>query len=259
MIRHESVFSTEEWRRIPFLRYPRSHIGRIIDIASLTSSLLSRIDLLITRPTQVRVTETLEIKRETLDLEEQLNRIWDELWHSSQMPKSDDNIADGIHGIGVDQPDITQSPDGTSSAHKSTLSSVLPSATSSPTLTRPPQFPANQNDDSMFNVGHLRCMAFYSAARLLVLSILRSVNAAPTSYEEQTQGHCARILTTASTMNDVHVGYVYLRLLLPLRVVAILGNPEQRERAKEINPKYGLHKGVSGSGYENNFRETKRG
>ena len=254
------VFGAEEWRTIPFLRYPRSHIGCIIDIASATSGLLSRVELLITRPTQVREAETLEIKRESLDLEEKLNRIWDELWKGNQRLESDSDAVDDIQSADFAGPEVPRIPSETPPALLSTLSNLLPDNTSpSVPVAHQSPFPSEQNNDNLVNAEHLRCLAFYSAARMLVLSILHSVNAAPASYEEQTQGHCTRILIAASTMSEVHVGYVYLRLLLPLRVVAIFGTFEQREKAGEIIPKNGLRKGFSGNADGNNIRGIKSG
>jgi hypothetical protein len=101
-------------------------------------------------------------------------------------------------------------------------------------------------------------MAFNSAARLLVLSILYSVNAAPAPDEDHVQAHCARMLTAASTIRDLHVEYVYLRLLLPLRVVAMSGTPEQREKVRDMVPNCALEKGVFGSILRGNCRGCKK-
>jgi hypothetical protein len=112
-----------------------------------------------------------------------------------------------------------------------------------------PYLPAFQLDDgegSFVNVGHLRCLAFYSAARLLVLSILHTVNAAPDSYEDQVRAHCERILNAAKTIGELHVQYAYLKLVLPLRVIAVLGTEEQKEKAEKIFPKCVLGQGGLG-------------
>ena len=148
-----------------------------------------------------------------------------------------------------------------SSSSNSTLSDTLPDAASpTPSLDNQPAFQPEHHEDSALKVDCLRCLAFYSAAYLLILSVFQSVDATPAPYKDQIQDHCERILTAASTMNDLHVGYVYLRLVLPLRVIAIFGTPEQKERAEEMIPncRCRVDKGAFGSTDGGTVGELKR-
>lgn len=106
-----------------------------------------------------------------------------------------------------------------------------------------PAFQLDVPEGSFVNVSHLRCLAFYSAARLLILLILHKINAAPDSYKDQVRAHCERILTAAKAIGDLHVQYAYLKLVLPLRVIAVLGTEEQKERAEKIFPQCVLGEG----------------
>jgi hypothetical protein len=103
-----------------------------------------------------------------------------------------------------------------------------------------------------------RPLAFYSTARMLILSILNDLSSPalsniqpyvepPPFFDEQIEAHSACVLAVANFMSGREIGYAYLRLILPLCVVGRLGNEEQRKQAKErVKAWGGDQKGLEG-------------
>jgi hypothetical protein len=103
-----------------------------------------------------------------------------------------------------------------------------------------------------------RSLAFYSTARILILSILNDLSSPalsniqpyvepPPFFDEQIEAHSASVLAVANFMSGREIGYAYLRLILPLCVVGKLGNEEQRKQAKErVKACGGDQKGLEG-------------
>jgi hypothetical protein len=231
-MRCPSVFAREDWLTIPFIGHSKSTTDRIIDIATLTSTLLYRIDSLNKLSSPARAAETLSIKEEALQMKAQLDNIWMETRPMSQSPARVGDSPNGLRGF----------DSHSSKSPSSTPPTDTTSTTATPTVLKtetPKSNAAHANDQ--------RTMTFYSTTRLILLSILHTLGDTPPSYEEQITAHCASILTAAAATGEGCIGYANLRLVLPLRVVGMMGTARQRERAREIVEEWArVRKGLEG-------------
>jgi hypothetical protein len=90
-------------------------------------------------------------------------------------------------------------------------------------------------------------IAFYSTARILVLSTLSQIKSPLLLYEEQIIAHSASILHAAEILEDHHIGCAYIRLILPLKVVG-LSSPcmAHRTRVRQFLDSWRMQSGMGG-------------
>ena len=193
---------------IPLLRTPNSHIGRITEIASLSSSFLSHIKANIVDA----VASSTRYKAKALELQTQLEHIQEEFYsHATRTVDYSDGISSlYYHRVASSEPYVLHA-----------LFNGL-----------------EECERSSFDARDLPFQAYYCAARLLVLSILFAIGAAPDD-ECQVRRSCDDTLTAVEAIGE----NAYLALVIPLRVIEMLGTDKQRTKVKSIFPRLKLGKG----------------
>jgi hypothetical protein len=92
-----------------------------------------------------------------------------------------------------------------------------------------------------------RPLAFYSTARLIVLSLLSQLGVPPPLCDEQMEAHSGSVLQVAHFMTEMQIGYAFLRLIMALHAVAVLSpKVEQKEEAIALLREWKEFNGVSG-------------
>lgn len=234
--RAPSPFCTVPWLTVPFALRPKSIIDHLVDTITICTDLHSRCDLLhSTSPLATSYTsEKQRIRSQALTLKSRLDDFW--VQDIRERAAQQGWVGDYYNGVrGFDGPTPF---DPSSSSSSSNQPPLAPFSVSYPSLlpTNSLPCPPPRNREPFSAAGPTaRPLGFYSTARLLVLSVLATVDAKPALYDSQMEAHSASLLSAAEFMTGLEVGYAYLRLILPLHVVGVWGGTmEQRMRARAV-------------------------
>lgn len=241
VMRIPSIFATEDWRTIPFQGRPKSVFDRVIDVITIISTILYRLEA--TRSTKDLAeanTQRLLLRAETAKIKEQLDQWWDkELREASQTHGWNGDYYRGVPGFDFDYDCLKSEPTPTDDG-MTFQQSEKGIATWYDIAPPPPGRNVRFYAES-------RATAFYNTARMLTLSILNELDAPPVRFEEQMEAHSESILSVATFMTRLDIGYAYVRLVLPLTLVYQLSPLDtQKIRAKEILSKWKMKGGVGG-------------
>jgi hypothetical protein len=90
-------------------------------------------------------------------------------------------------------------------------------------------------------------LTLYKTAQALLASIISKVSHVSDAWEGELKAQCASLLNLAETLQRHHIGAVYIRLTLSLRILGTLSPcAEQRRRFRRILEKWRLNCGVGG-------------
>jgi hypothetical protein len=238
-MRTPSIFATEEWLTVPFKSGPKNVLDRVIDAIIVISTIISRLDAsqIIDNASEAKLQQRL-IRSEAMRIKVQLDEMWDKvLRDASRTHGWDGDYFQGTPGFDFnrhllkshwDEGMSVQTPDeGDGTAYAAT----------------PPGRVVRFYAES-------RATAYYSTARILILTILDELGSPPSPparFKEQIQAHCQCILSIANFLTKVDIGYAYVRLMLPLTLVSRLSHLfSQRAQAQSILEEWRTKAGVAG-------------
>ena len=227
--RSPSIFSSKEWLTIPFQGRPKSVFDKVIDVITIISAILFRLDATwSTKDMSEAIAERLLLRAQTLKIKEQLDQYWDkELRDASQLHGWSGDYYRGVPGFDFDNDYLKLEP--TPTDDEITAS----------------QSPPPRNNGCFY--AESMATAFYNTARMLTLSILNELDAPPIRFEEQMQAHSESILCVATLMTHLNIGYAFVRLVLPLSLVWQLSPLEtQKTKAMQILSQWKMKGGVGG-------------
>lgn len=238
--RMPSIFASEAWLTIPFQGRPKSVFDRVIDAITIISSIESRLDeTRSAKHSSEAELQLLLLRGEATKIKEQLDQWWDEeLREASQTNGWNGDHYRGVPGFDFDYDCLNS--EQTFTDDRMTVRYPDNSGRSGYSMA-PPTGPVVRF------YAESRATAFYNTARILTLSILNELDARPARFEEQMQAHSESILSVARFLTGMDIGYAYVRLLLPLTLVARLSPLEtQKIRAREVMSEWRMKGGVAG-------------
>lgn len=269
VMRLPSVFDHPDWLTLPFASQGKTTLDLILDIITKTSAITFRIDRLKECPSCFEThNEHEDIIAETLLLKKELDDLWETLGPGPAHCGWEGRYYNGVLGFDVqyDNSGLNDSGFNDSGFNDSGLSpAYLDRDTPTPTLRVqvPPPIPLCDNAHLIHtpDCAHPRLsflpalpkgpssrnIAFYSTARLIILSLLAQLGAPPDFMNEQMEAHSACILAVCRMMSKMKIGYALLRLVFPLHVVGDLSPvPAQRVEARAILSHWKKTEGVGG-------------
>jgi len=229
IMRFPSFFATEEWLTIPFQGRRKSVYDKVMDVISVLSTIIFRLDATRSMQSSSEIrAQRLLLRTETANIKEQLDEWWDkDLRDASKIHGWNGDYFRGVPGFDVDYKILNYRSIPTDHGTNSTPPEDAAGTWYDIAL------PQTGLDRRFF--AESRATAFYSAARLLTLSLLDDLDAPPARFHEQMQAHSESILSVTKYMTKLDIGYAYVRLVLPLTLVWTLSPLDaQRVRAKEV-------------------------
>jgi hypothetical protein len=214
---------------------------RVIDVIVIMSSIMCRLDATrSTKDLSEANAQRLLLKAETIKIKEQLDQWWDkELREASQTHGWNGDHYRGVPGFDFDYDCLNSEPTLTDDGM--TVQYPEKSDESGHTIVAPP------TGRLVHFYAESRATAFYNTARILTLSTLNELGAAPALFNEQMQAHSESILSVATFLTDMDIGYAYVRLVLPLILVTRLSPLDfQKIRARDIVSRWQKKGGVAG-------------
>lgn len=239
-MRIPSIFASEEWLTIPFKCRPKSVFDNVIDAITIISSILARLEAsqFEEDPSEAEIKVKI-VRQDAIKIKEQLDQWWDnELRDASRTHGWNGDHFKGVPGFDFDY-DCLKSESSFTDGAITVQHPQKSDETNYPTAQRAGQ-------ELKFSA-ESRATAFYSTARILILSILKDVDTPPALFEEQMEAHCESILSCATFLTGMDIGYAYVRLVLPLTLVSRLSLlPSQKERAKLVLQNWSQKGGIAG-------------
>lgn len=235
-----SIFANEAWLTIPFQSRPKSVFDKVIDIITIISSIQSRLDeTRAAKDSSEAKLQLLLLREEVTRIKEQLDQWWDkELREASQTQGWQGDHYRGVPGFDFDYDCLNLEPTFTDSGM------TVPYQGKSDGSGHPIDPPTGP---VIRFYAESRATAFYNTARILTLSTLNELDARPARFEEQMQAHSESILCVARFLTSMDIGYAYVRLVLPLSLVATMSPLEtQKIRAREVMSEWRMKGGVAG-------------
>lgn len=238
-MRTPSIFATEEWLTVPFKNRPKNVFDRVIDSIIVISTIISRLDAsqFIENASEAKFQQRL-IRSEATKIKTQLDEMWDTVLRDASRTHgwAGDHFQ-GVLGFDFDHHHLKSDRDGGIAVQHPDESDGTAYATTPPG--RVVRFYAES-----------RATAFYSTARILILTILNELGSPPSPparLKEQIQAHCQCILSIANFLTGIDIGYAYVRLMLPLTLVSRVSTlPSQRVQAQSILEEWQTKAGVAG-------------
>jgi hypothetical protein len=239
-LRIPSIFATEEWLTIPFQCRPKSVFDKVIDVITKISSMISRLEARQFKEDSPEAEiQRILVKKEATKTKEQLDQWWDkELRDASRTHGWNGDHFRGVPGFDFDY-DCLQPKTSFTKGPMMIQYSDKSIGTEYPT--------AQPTGHEVKFYGESRATAFYSTARILILSILNDLGSPPSLFKEQMEAHCESILSVATFLTRFDIGYAYVRLMLPLTLVSRLSLlSSQKERAQLVLQSWSQKGGVAG-------------
>ncbi|KAH8593433.1 hypothetical protein B0O99DRAFT_213140 [Bisporella sp. PMI_857] len=235
VMRIPSVLGKPEWLSVPFFVRKKTAMDKTIDIYTVGSELLWRIDALkassVLPDLQAAALEKEDIQARGQSLLSDLDSMW-EGKNLREFAQAQGWSGDSFNGMSGFDPSalnrrrilsaqVTDQGEGAGGNDESTPPEMsLESLTACSTLVRLyAASPAYGLGPSNVRAAGARLISFYSAARLLVLSILDQVDVRSALFEEQVGAHAESVLSVAEWLDGMDIGYAYLRLVTPLHIV----------------------------------------